>query len=300
MENKPRKWWLAAILSLTPGLGHIYNGQGRKGFIILVLGNYILPLMLLQCITWYLATLSMPFLFVVVAGALVLYLVMIADAIRQANRLKFEYQPRKYNKWYVYVGIVVAMVIISLAIPSLDFDSDRIKSNYMQAYKIPSGSMEPTLLIGDRILVDRRVSAREPTRGTIIIFEYPEDPTKDFVKRVEAVGGDTVEIRDKELYINNKLVKENQVAHLEPNIIPSSQNPRDNYGPVTVPKDAFFVMGDNRDRAYDSRFWGFVDKAKIKGTVRQIYWSWDRKTSAVRWDRISKRILRQVQPGRST
>jgi signal peptidase I len=291
MENKPRKWWLAAILSLTPGLGHIYNGQGRKGFIILVLGNYILPLMLLQCITWYLATLSMPFLFVVVAGALVLYLVMIADAIRQANRLKFEYQPRKYNKWYVYVGIVVAMVIISLAIPSLDFDSDRIKSNYMQAYKIPSGSMEPTLLIGDRILVDRRVSAREPTRGTIIIFEYPEDPTKDFVKRVEAVGGDTVEIRDKELYINNKLVKENQVAHLEPNIIPSSQNPRDNYGPVTVPKDAFFVMGDNRDRAYDSRFWGFVDKAKIKGTVRQIYWSWDRKTSAVRWDRISKRIL---------
>lgn len=291
MENKPRKWWLAAILSLTPGLGHIYNGQGRKGFIILVLGNYILPLMLLQCITWYLATLSMPFLFVVAAGALVLYLVMIADAIRQANRLKFEYQPRKYNKWYVYVGIVVAMAIISLAIPSLDFDSDRIKSNYMQAYKIPSGSMEPTLLVGDRILVDRRVSAREPTRGTIIIFEYPEDPTKDFVKRVEAVGGDTVEIRDKELYINNKLVKENQVAHLESNIIPASQNPRDNYGPVTVPKDAFFVMGDNRDRAYDSRFWGFVDKAKIKGTARQIYWSWDRKNSAVRWGRISKRIL---------
>lgn len=290
MENKPRKWWLAAILSLTPGLGHIYNGQGRKGLIILVLGNYLLPLMLLQCITWYLATLSMPFLYAVVAGTLVLYLVMIADAIRQANRLKFDYQPRKYNKWYVYVGILVAMVIISLAIPSLDFDSDRIKSNYMQAYKIPSGSMEPTLLIGDRILVDRRVSARKPTRGTIIIFEYPEDPTKDFVKRVEAIGGDTIEVRNKDLYVNNQLVNETHVTHLESTIIPASETPRDNYGPVTVPKDAYFVMGDNRDRAYDSRFWGFVDKSKIKGTVKQIYWSWDNKISTVRWTRIGQKI----------
>jgi signal peptidase I len=292
MENKPRKWWIAAILSLlSPGLGHIYNGQARKGIVILILGNYILPFLLLQCITWYLGTLSLPILYVVVALALVLYVVMIADAIRQANRLKFEYQPQKYNKWFVYVGILLAITVISFAIPDIGFDTDTIKSNYMQAYKIPSGSMEPTLLIGDRILVDRRLSARNPVRGTIIIFEYPEDPTKDFVKRVEAVGGDIVEIRDKELYINNKLVKETQVAHLESNIIPASQNPRDNYGPVTVPKDAFFVMGDNRDRAYDSRFWGFVGKAKIKGTVRQIYWSWDRKTSAVRWDRISKRIL---------
>lgn len=291
MENKPRKWWLAAILSLTPGLGHIYNGQGRKGFIILVLGNYVLPLMLLQCITWYLATLSMWFLYAVIAGVLVLYLAMIADAIRQANRLKFEYQPKKYNKWYAYVGIILAMVIISIAIPSLEVDGDRVKSNYMQAYKIPSGSMEPTLLIGDRILVDRRVSARSPGRGTIIIFEYPEDPTKDFVKRVEAVGGDNIEVRNKELFVNNKLVTEAQVAHLESDIIPASQNPRDNFGPVTVPKDSYFVMGDNRDRAYDSRFWGFVDKVKVKGTVKQIYWSWDRKKSAVRWSRIGKNII---------
>lgn len=292
MENKPRKWWIAAILSLlSPGLGQIYNGQARKGVIILILGNYILPLLLLQCITWYLGTLSLPILFAFIALALALYIVMVADAIRQANRLKSEYQPRKYNKWFAYVGILLAITIISIAIPDLGFDSDTIKSNYMQAYKIPSGSMEPTLLIGDRILVDRRVSAKNPSRGTIIIFEYPEDPTKDFVKRVEAVGGETVEIRDKELYVNNKLVKETQVAHLESNIFPASQNPRDNYGPATVPKDAYFVMGDNRDRAYDSRFWGFVDKSKIKGTVRQIYWSWDRKASTVRWNRLGKKIL---------
>jgi signal peptidase I len=79
--------------------------------------------------------------------------------------------------------------------------------------------------------------------------------------------------------------------YLETNIIPASENPRDNFGPVIVPKDAYFVMGDNRDRAYDSRFWGFVDKAKIKGTVKQIYWSWDRNGSIVRWNRIGKKIL---------
>jgi signal peptidase I len=291
MENKPRKWWLAAILTLcSPGLGHIYNGQGRTGIIILVLSNYIMPFLLLPCITRYLNTLSLPFLYAVVAVAMLLYLVVIADAIRVAHRLKFEYQPRKYNKWYVYVGIIAVITVVSLAVPSLNFDGDRIRSNYMQAYKIPSGSMEPTLLVGDRILVDRRVSARTPTRGTIIIFEYPEDPTKDFVKRVEAVGGDTVEVRNKELYVNKKLVTEAYVAHLETNIIPAGENPRDNFGPVTVPKDACFVMGDNRDRAYDSRFWGFVDKPRIKGTVGQIYWSWDRKASAVRWGRIGKKF----------
>jgi signal peptidase I len=292
MENKPRKWWLAAILSLcSPGLGHIYNGQGRTGIIIVVLGNYLLPLLVLPCITWYLSSLSLPFLYTVIAALLLLYLVVIVDAIREANWLRFEYQPRKYNKWYVYIGIPAAIVTLSLAVPSLSFDGEKIRANYMQAFRIPSGSMEPTLLVGDHFFIDRRAPARIPSRGSIIVFEYPEDPSKDFVKRVEAVGGDTVEVRNKELYVNSKLVTEAHVAHLEPGIIPAGENPRDNFGPVTVPKDACFVMGDNRDRAYDSRFWGVVDQPKIKGTVRQIYWSWDRKASAVRWDRIGKKFL---------
>jgi signal peptidase I len=292
MENKPRKWWISGILSLlSPGLGHVYCGQARKGIFFLFVGNYLLPFLLLQSITLYLGTLSLSILYAIILLLLGFYIVVIIDAVRLANRLKFEYQLKKYNKWFVYVGILVAIATISLLFPGLDVDRDTIKSNTMQAYKIPSGSMEPTLLIGDRILVDRRLSARNPSRGTIIIFEWPKDKTKDFVKRVEAIGGDTVEIRDKELYVNNKIVKESQVVHLESNLIPASENPRDNYGPVTVPKDAYFVMGDNRDRAYDSRFWGFVDKSKIKGTVKQLYWSWDRKASSVRWNRIGKNIL---------
>lgn len=122
-------------------------------------------------------------------------------------------------------------------------------------------------------------------------FEYPEDPSKDFVKRVVAVGGDIVAIRNKELFVNNKPAKESYVVHKELGVIPASQNPRDNFGPSTVPEGYYFTMGDNRDRSYDSRFWGFVEKSKIKGTVRNIYWSWDRNKNEVRWNRIGTKVL---------
>jgi signal peptidase I len=151
--------------------------------------------------------------------------------------------------------------------------------------------MEPTFLIGDWFLADRRLPARNPTRDDIIVFEYPKNKTIDFIERVVAVGGDTVEIRNKGLYVNNKLVKETHVVHQEPDVITASESHRDNFGPITVPDGSFFVMGDNRDDSADSRFFGFVDKNKIKGTARQVYWSWDHKTSSVRWKRIGKRIL---------
>lgn len=196
-----------------------------------------------------------------------------------------EYQLKKYNKIAIYIGILVLVTVFSTSIKLL------IRNNYVQAFKIPAGSMEPTLLIGDHILVDRQMSARNPNRGDIVIFEYPEDPSKDFVKRVVAVAGDIVVIKKKELYINNRPVKEAYSVHKELDLIPANQNPRDNFGPVTVPAGSYFMMGDNRDRSYDSRFWGFVEKTKIKGTVRNIYWSWDHKKSVVRWNRIGTKVL---------
>lgn len=98
-------------------------------------------------------------------------------------------------------------------------------------------------------------------------------------------------IKDKELFVNNKPVKESYIVHKEPDVVPASQNPRDNFGPATVPEGSYFMMGDNRDRSYDSRFWGFVEKSKIKGTVKNIYWSWDRKKIEVRWNRIGTKVL---------
>lgn len=166
--------------------------------------------------------------------------------------------------------------------------SGLIKANLVQAYKIPSGGMIPTLFIGDHLLANKFIyKTTDPKRGDIIIFPYPEYPSKDFVKRLIAVEGDVIELRDKRLYLNGK-------EQVEPYIINSDneigKDTRDNYGPVTVPPGKLFFMGDNRDRSYDSRFYGFVSKNSIKGKTLSLYWSWDRDNHKVRWDRIGMLI----------
>jgi signal peptidase I len=282
MENKPRKWWVSGLLSLLePGLGQIYNGQARKGIIILLLPLLLLPGLLL-CLN------SSKVLFYLSAYALLAiayYIIVAGDAVSNARKLESEYQVKKYNKIAVYIGVIVLTSVINLSLKGL------IRSNYVQAFKIPAGSMVPTLLIGDHILVDRHMAARNPRRGDLIVFEYPEDPSKDFIKRVVAVGGDTVEIKNKVLVVNGKEVQEPYVSHKEADIIPASQNPRDNFGPQVIPDNSFFVLGDNRDRSYDSRFWGAVTKDKVKGTVKNLYWSWDKEKVSVRWDRIGMKVM---------
>ena len=281
MNNKPRKWWLAGFLSLfEPGLGQIYNGQARKGLIFLVLPLLFLPVMSL-CLN------SNKILHFLITFALLTtgyYIIAIGDAIYTARKFKTEYNLKKYNKLITYLGVIVLVFVLNTAI------SGYVKNNYVQAYKIPSTSNEPALLIGDHILTDRRVSARNPKRGALIIFEFPEDPKKDFVKRVVAIGGDTLEIRDKVLLINDEPIKETYAIHKAATVFSVDQHPRDTFVPITVPENACFVLGDNRDQSYDSRFWGFVDNPKIKGAVKSIYWPWDPKNAAVRWNRIGEKV----------
>ena len=124
----------------------------------------------------------------------------------------------------------------------------------------------------------------------MIVFTYPLDPSKDFIKRVVAVTGDTVEVRNKKLYLNGKPVQDKFRARENPTIYPVMVQPRDNYGPVTVPQNAVFVMGDNRDHSYDSRFWGFLDLDKVRGQAFIIYWSWDANNWRPLWDRIGDRV----------
>ncbi len=162
-----------------------------------------------------------------------------------------------------------------------------IRTFVVQAFKIPSGSMEPTLLIGDHILVNKFIygvklplvrkeiiPVSEPERGDVIVFVYPVDPSKDFIKRVIGLPGDTVEIIDEKLYINGKPYRDEHGTYTPR--APGLDNPGGKYdfGPVTVPEDQYFVMGDNRDHSYDSRFWGFVPESSIKGEAFMIYWSW--------------------------
>ena len=178
-----------------------------------------------------------------------------------------------------------------------------IRTYLVQAFKIPSGSMEETLAIGDHLLVAKFmygtkvpfteksvIKVRDPRQGDVIVFEYPEDPSKDFIKRVVGLPGDVVEGKNKKVFVNGKPYENSHEIHKEKDIIPKEMNPRDTFGPVTVPPDSYFVMGDNRDRSYDSRFWGFVSHDKIKGLAFIKYWSWDREKFRPRFGNIGRMI----------
>ena len=178
-----------------------------------------------------------------------------------------------------------------------------IRSFIVQAFKIPSGSMEPTLLIGDHLLVNKFlygvknpftgatwIPYKNPERSDVIVFKYPEDPRRDFIKRVIAVGGQTVEGRDRIIYVNGKPFPEPYVKHTEDRILPADVTLRDNFGPILVPKGKLFVMGDNRENSHDSRFWGFVGLEAVLGKAIVIYWSQDGSILHPRWQRFGKLI----------
>ena len=178
-----------------------------------------------------------------------------------------------------------------------------IRTFIVQAFKIPSGSMIPTLAIGDHILVNKLsygvrmpflekylVDFGAPARDDVIVFIYPEDRSKDFIKRVVGVAGDNVEVRNKKVFINGKAAEDSH-AHFEgydPQLGGTVNG--DHYGPKVVPEGHVFVMGDNRDRSYDSRFWGYVNLSEVRGKAFLIYWSWDGIDRWVRWERLGNLI----------
>lgn len=175
-----------------------------------------------------------------------------------------------------------------------------IRTFVVQAFKIPSGSMKPTLQIGDHILVNKFIygvkipylnalllPVKKPQRGDIVVFKYPLDPKKDFIKRVIGLPGDVVEIREKTIYINGQRLNHDVGVFSDQHTIAANIRPRDNLGPISVPAAALFVMGDNRDESFDSRFWGFVPLRDVNGKAFIIYWSWDSDDFNVRWTRIA-------------
>ena len=186
-----------------------------------------------------------------------------------------------------------------------------IRTFIIQAFKIPSGSMEKTLLIGDHILVskfaygihvpniipilniklfdDVVLFQKIPKRYDIIVFRYPKNESRDFIKRVLGLPGDLLEVRQQKVYINEKLITEEFVWHTD---MPQKDRlvPRDDFGPIIVPPGHLFMMGDNRENSQDSRFWGFLDIDKIKGKALVIYWSWNSEDSWVRFDRFGQAL----------
>jgi signal peptidase I len=212
---------------------------------------------------------------------------------------------QKSNAREYFESIVVAVILALF-----------VRTWVVQAFKIPTGSMENNLLIGDHLLVNKFVFApttsslerallpiTDVRRGDIVVFKYPEDPERDFIKRVVGLPGETLELRDKRVYINGTMVDEPFVHFLEP---PGANafheftpfDVKTAYGPVTIPPAHFFVMGDNRDNSQDSRYWGFLPAPYVKGKALVVYWSYDSEGTGAganvfartRWNRLLHQI----------
>lgn len=192
----------------------------------------------------------------------------------------------------------IEVVIVALLIAGV------VRAFLVGNYAIPSRSMVPTLLVGDRIIANKVIYGiklpffrktilpiSEPKRGDVVIFIYPEDRSKDFVKRVIGLAGDKIEIKNKTLYLNDREVHDSFGVYSDPVVYPAVLQRRDNFGPIVVPPQSIFVMGDNRDESLDSRFWGFVNLADVQGRASFIYFSFDADAeggffSKIRWSRI--------------
>ena len=253
---KKRKPILAFLLSLvTPGLGQMYNGQFRKGISYLVGFFLVYIVFSFLLFNFY----GMIFYVIVMIG---FFLFVLIGAVRGAVKFK-TIELKSYNKWYIY--LIIFLLSNAAIRPLVGWT---IKNNIARSYKIPSSGMAPTLLVGDHLVADMRIyKSEKPKRGDIIIFEFPKDPSKDFIKRVIGMEGEKVEVINNKIYINQKLLDDPWGYFTKDYPV------LDTFGPVVVPKDSLFVLGDNRNNSQDSRFWGFVNREKVKGKALYLYWA---------------------------
>jgi signal peptidase I len=182
------------------------------------------------------------------------------------DRAKISLRRRARPIWRDYLEVAVVALVLAFI----------LRAYVVQAFRIPTGSMENTLLPGDFLLVNKFIfHFKDPKPGDVIVFQYPLNTDRVFVKRCVAVGGQTVEVRNKVLRVDGKVVPNPRDAkHKDPKILPREFSARDNFGPKQVPLDQFFVMGDNRDESQDSREWGFLERKYLVGKPIIVYWSW--------------------------
>ena len=209
--------------------------------------------------------------------------------IENKTKEKIKNKGKLKSKVHEYAEAIIIAILIAVV----------VRTFVVQAFKIPSRSMVPTLLVGDHILVNKFIYGvkvpflrktiipiTNPQRGDIVVFIYPNDRSKDYIKRVIGVSGDKIEIKNKIIFINSKQYSDAYGIYSDNVIYPGSMQPRDNFGPVTVPVKSLFVMGDNRDESADSRFWGFVDLKDVEGKAFIIYFSLNYEEKNLRWQRL--------------
>jgi signal peptidase I len=299
---RARRPWLAALLSLAvPGLGQLYAGRGRRALLLFLL---LPPVELAVHILAVAIPFRMANLVIPAALWLVLRALVARDAALTARTLGADTPVRVFSRWYSCVAALLLVVALNT------LWAHAYRATLVEAYKISAGSMETTILRGERLLAVKwaygwrdpllgRVifGARRPQRGELVVFRYPEDPSRSFLKRVIGLPGEAVEIRDKRVLIDGSPLDEPYARFLEPPLRHDdpeygrrSESRGDNWGPMTVPPGEYFVLGDNRDNSRDSRYWGFVEQDDLLGRAALVYWSWDSSGGPVRWERIGRRL----------
>jgi signal peptidase I len=285
-----REPWLAVVLSLlAPGLGHLYCGGLVEGLVLFLVSLLFVPLVVVAA----LLTPATPVLVgLVVAGVALLgvYLYAAAGAYRAARRQRERYEPREYNHPALYVLFALVGIVYSVG-------GAWFVPHVFEAFYVPTGSMVPTIIDGDHVLVNKFVYERRlPRRGDVIVFRVPGKPGQNWIKRVIGLPGDTVELRDNEVFINGrKLERDRLPADVLPAPVDGEVFEESNAGrryriligkeksadqpKTTVPEGTCFVLGDHRDRSEDSRAFGPVPLGSILGGVQYVYYpaaTWER------------------------
>jgi signal peptidase I len=268
MEHNKRKPLVAALMSiLTPGVGQIYNGQVYKSvlmcaiFWVSIIGASSIDIFSKFYIVELLHVLTIATFFYV-----------IIDAFRVASKLE-AYSLKNYNRWYVYmILILLHFCIAEILIPPI------FKDRTHEVYKLSSSTMAPNLSTGDRFIVDTRNKEKKKyQRGDIVVFDDLKRSVNVLIARVIGLPGEKIEIRNKDVFINDQYLREPYKKHVDSTIFPAHISSRDNMQPLIIPKDCLFLMGDNRDRSNDSRFNNCVDLKYIHGKVTYIYWASDER-----------------------
>jgi signal peptidase I len=284
MEN-PRQPWVAGALSLFGiGLGQLYNGQWRKTVAI----NLASLVLAAWTVGFARSERPHPGLALGVVAGVALQGFAFVDAVRTARRLGDDFVAPRFDRPLVYVGLVVVLGLFHAGL------TQWIRGNAVQAFRIPSESMFPTLLVGDHLYVDRTAGGRRPSRGDVVAYSVSR--THVFLHRVVGLAGDTLEIVDKRVLRGGRPLDEPYVTFIDPQTRSGAIDPRDNLAAFVVPPGHVFVLGDNRDNSNDSRYQGPVPARDVLGRGAGIYWSWDPERREVRWDRLGRPARGDVPP----
>ena len=271
VRNRP---WLAGLLQIvTPGLGNLYTGRPVRALILHVAVLFI-GLFLALALLWLPGPLN---LLIPVAAAIVVAVFVVLDGV-QCAKARPHFPLARYKRWYVYI---LAVLIVAATEPFL------VGNYVIQALPTPTPSMEPTILVGDHVVADKTAYAfSDPQRGDLVIYRTPEFPQRIFVKRIVGMPGETIEIRNREVFVNGRRVDEPYVQFIRRST--DGSFPELSMAPTVIPADAYFLLGDNRDNSLDSRFIGPVQRQQILGKANTIYFSLDPDTQKPRWNRIGK------------